>query len=343
MKAKSSSTYVESNGLLTPAVRILLNSKSPRSIREILVDYDVTGLEKGVAMLLKEEENGEISKVSFKKVDSVQPGSLYQLKGFQLLPRDISLTAGVIAETAPNVDLTVTKDDGTAEKHTGCHTLHRLYMAAAFRLLLGNKDTGNTGVAALIVSKEGKILAWGKKNPAHPMLHAETSAILAYGDKLPRGARVYSTLRPCKMCRAFISHYASENDFLVFYGQDDPSQAAAGSSAEMEKYINFGNRALVTPIWAEEERHRPKEIRDTISSQLSRSYNQKQRIIEFIATGKANPHLAKMAGYLTVKMKKYNIKEKNELNPNVYRSLAHINEVLGILNLPKGELKEIDF
>jgi hypothetical protein len=52
-------------------------------------------------------------------------------------------------------------------------------MAAAYRILLAKQSPGGReGVAAILVDATGKILSWGLKNPAHPALHGETTALL---------------------------------------------------------------------------------------------------------------------------------------------------------------------
>ena len=171
--------------------------------------------------------------------------------------------------TGPNVDITKREAPTEETKHQGVHTVHRLYMAAAFRLLLGGTNTDqNTGVAAFVVSPTGQILCWGKENSEHRMLHAETSALLAYGAKLPQGARIYSTLMPCKMCRELIQHFSTAGDFVAYYGQPDFTQAAAGPM-DRSKFVFLSNSGTEKPIWADTDKHRPAELRNTVSGRTA--------------------------------------------------------------------------
>jgi pyrimidine deaminase RibD-like protein len=122
----------------------------------------------------------------------------------------------------PNIDITRENPSGPGA-HDGFHTIHRLYMAAAFRILRAKQTAaGREGVAAILVDATGKILSWGLKNPAHPALHGETTALLGHGGDLPVNARMYTTLKPCKMCAGWITTL-SGGGHGVFYGQDDPT------------------------------------------------------------------------------------------------------------------------
>ncbi|MGF6408568.1 Bd3614 family nucleic acid deaminase [Paraburkholderia tuberum] len=237
--------------LIPPGMRLLLNSFAPKQIKEILSDQEATTWEKAALGLLADEDKD--TTVRFRKIPSVEINGAYVLsgtrKGHNLMPRDVRLLAEELHVAGPNVDISQrTPPAELSAPHTGVHNVHRLYLSAAFSLLLGKG--ANTGVAALIVSSQGQILAWGKKNGAHPLLHAETSALLMYGKRLPAGARIYSTLKPCKMCRAAIEHFSTENSFLTYYGQDDPTAAAMGR-VDGTKYVHMANTTTVgeRPIW----------------------------------------------------------------------------------------------
>lgn len=87
-------------------------------------------------------------------------------------------------------------------------------------------------VAALLVSPDGKILeAALNANAANRTLHAEINLIQAYYRKnqapLPRGSKIYTTLKPCKMCAGMI--WTAAEDFRaieVVYGEFDPGPNA---------------------------------------------------------------------------------------------------------------------
>jgi len=133
---------------------------------------------------------------------------------------------------APNVDVT-RETPSNPQAHDGFHTVHRLYMAAAFRILRAKQQAGGReGVAALLVDgNAGDVLSWGLKDPTHPALHAESSALFGWGRRLPANARVYSTLKPCKMCAGLISTL-SRGQHRVYYGQSDPAAAAQGTALD---------------------------------------------------------------------------------------------------------------
>jgi tRNA(Arg) A34 adenosine deaminase TadA len=106
-------------------------------------------------------------------------------------------------------------------------------MAAAFRILRAKQTPGGReGVAAILVDATGKILSWGLKNPAHPALHGETTALLGHGGNLPANVRMYTTLKPCKMCAGWITTL-SGGGHVVFYGQNDPTSAAQNTDLDI--------------------------------------------------------------------------------------------------------------
>ena len=81
----------------------------------------------------------------------------------------------------------------------------------------------NRGIAALLVGPEDEILAWGlNSNSKNKTLHAEVNLVQDYfrrtGRKIPRGARIYSTHKPCKMCAGMIFENSEERkDAFVLY------------------------------------------------------------------------------------------------------------------------------
>jgi tRNA(Arg) A34 adenosine deaminase TadA len=110
--------------------------------------------------------------------------------------------------------------------------VHRLYMAAAFALDQSRKarvDPGGYNIAALLVSKDGQILSYGLNiTGSGYFLHAELVAIFQYFRRtgevmLPQDCRIYTTLKPCKMCAAYIVGRSPQRpaSFKVFHGHDD--------------------------------------------------------------------------------------------------------------------------
>ncbi len=73
----------------------------------------------------------------------------------------------------------------------------------------GAQHTQNRPVASLLVSSDNQLLAWGvNTNSRNKTLHAEVNMVQSYlmrtGRKIPTGARIYTTLKPCKMCAGMI-------------------------------------------------------------------------------------------------------------------------------------------
>ena len=113
----------------------------------------------------------------------------------------------------------------------GAHTLDRLYMMATFALVASRfirKYQGheNANIGALLVSPVGKILAWSVNTKEHnSTCHAEVNLLQGCFRHSPGtsldGARLYTTLKPCRMCAGMIRH-AGGGLVHVLYGQGDP-------------------------------------------------------------------------------------------------------------------------
>ena len=87
-------------------------------------------------------------------------------------------------------------------------------------------------VAALLVSDEGALLESSiNQNASNRTLHAEVGLLQSYfarkGEGIPAGSRIYSTLKPCKMCAGMIVHCARDLETIeVIYVEDDPGRNA---------------------------------------------------------------------------------------------------------------------
>jgi tRNA(Arg) A34 adenosine deaminase TadA len=84
-------------------------------------------------------------------------------------------------------------------------------------------------IACLLVDNSGEILAYGlNSNSKNKTLHAEVNMVQRYfrehQSKLPIGARLYTTRKPCKMCAGMI-HDWSENpaSLEIYYLEEDKS------------------------------------------------------------------------------------------------------------------------
>jgi tRNA(Arg) A34 adenosine deaminase TadA len=108
--------------------------------------------------------------------------------------------------------------------------------------------TGSAGrhdrpIAAVLAGGDGEVLEWATSGGADNVTsHAEVALLELWGWPLPPGSRVYTTLKPCRMCAGLVWDAASDrSQLLVVYGQDDPGRAAQGTvldtgSAERRRF-----------------------------------------------------------------------------------------------------------
>jgi len=82
-------------------------------------------------------------------------------------------------------------------------------------------------IAAMLIDGNGELLSYGvNSNSRNKTLHAEVNLVQRWfresGKKIPSGAVLYSTHKPCKMCAGMIYHW-SENprDVQVFYAVEE--------------------------------------------------------------------------------------------------------------------------
>lgn len=100
----------------------------------------------------------------------------------------------------------------------------------------------NRPVAAVLVSKTGELLEWAlNTNAVNKTLHAELNLVQSFyrkfKTKLPAGSKLFTTLKPCKMCAAMLFDAAEDmRNFKValevIYGEDDPGPNARNTALE---------------------------------------------------------------------------------------------------------------
>lgn len=101
----------------------------------------------------------------------------------------------------------------------------------------------NRPIAVFVVDPNGKLMSWAvNNNSKNKTLHAEIAAIMkyyeTYGGKLPRGAKIYASMKPCRMCAGMIVDMAEDPDQLeVIYFQDDPGPLAQNTELEKRKLL----------------------------------------------------------------------------------------------------------
>jgi tRNA(Arg) A34 adenosine deaminase TadA len=142
---------------------------------------------------------------------------------------------------SPNVNIL---SDIRTNDHQGLHTVHRIYMMAAYALLSSRviKQSANLpggkNIGVLMVSPQGQIIGYGvNTNTANGTFHAEVNCLQSYYKfnkkgyaGIPLDTRIYSTLQPCEMCAGMIWEAAVEpTSLLVYYGMIDPGQLKGGT------------------------------------------------------------------------------------------------------------------
>lgn len=84
-------------------------------------------------------------------------------------------------------------------------------------------------IACLLVDKSGEILSYGlNSNSKNKTLHAEVIMVQRYfkeyQGKVPAGAQLYTTRKPCKMCAGMIHDWSEDPTTLrIYYVEEDKS------------------------------------------------------------------------------------------------------------------------
>jgi tRNA(Arg) A34 adenosine deaminase TadA len=111
--------------------------------------------------------------------------------------------------------------------------LHMRFMKIAINLRErmprhpGPRYLSDRPIAAILVSGTHQILAWATNNSSkNKTLHAELNLIRSFqskiGGQLPRDSRIYTTLKPCKMCAGMIWTAAEDiRSITVYFLEDD--------------------------------------------------------------------------------------------------------------------------
>lgn len=90
----------------------------------------------------------------------------------------------------------------------------------------------NRRVASVLVSENNQVLAVGMNdNALNKTCHAEVNLIQShfadFGRPLPKKSKLFTTLKPCKMCAAMISHSVDDlAQFKVYFLNDDIGKLA---------------------------------------------------------------------------------------------------------------------
>lgn len=96
----------------------------------------------------------------------------------------------------------------------------------------GPLHASNRPIAALLVGAYGEVFAAAvNSNARNRTQHAEVNLLQGYfsrtGRAIPRGTRIITTLKPCRMCAAMIWHCSEDVEAIrVAYGEHDPGPNA---------------------------------------------------------------------------------------------------------------------
>jgi tRNA(Arg) A34 adenosine deaminase TadA len=247
------------------------------------------------------------------------------------------------AIASPGLDLT---KESKLPDHTGYHTVHRVYMMLAYALLTKRGDleiAEGHNIGVVLASKEGQILSWGvNTNAVNTTRHGEVNAIQSYFKFtadckcLPKGARLYTTLKPCKMCAGMIIETASEKDVRVYWGQDDGGTPAQNTA--LDKYERSQKVVLQRLLSKNDPVGLPKPIRlynstgekqpDSMAAQLA-SGQGTAPVTQYLAADTATGLMTSAVATLQRKMVRNQVTVKpategKTVNVNVQKALQHI-------------------
>ena len=156
---------------------------------------------------------------------------------------------------------------------------NRIYMMTAFALVTHrfvHESSNDANIGAILVSPTGTITACALNTKEYnSTFHAEVNLMQSvYFNnqsvlKNLKGFRIYTTLKPCRMCAAMI-HHVGDGAINVIYGQEDNSEDATGTDLDkgskskqwlLKESINVGTES--EPVLMEEKLH---EHRDATKS-----------------------------------------------------------------------------
>lgn len=120
--------------------------------------------------------------------------------------------------------------DALAQLDYDTYLIHCRWMAHALNLAKIAEDLGEVPVGAVIIDREGNLIAEAanrKTRTQDPTAHAEISAIRMATNTMQScylpDCTLYVTLEPCPMCAGAIIHARLG---LLVYGADDPKTGA---------------------------------------------------------------------------------------------------------------------
>lgn len=99
----------------------------------------------------------------------------------------------------------------------------------------GPRYASDRPIGAILVSAQNKLLAAAiNTNARNRTLHAEINLIASLSDaKIPPHAKIYTTLKPCKMCAGMIVDSAQDIQSLkVIFSENDPGPHARNTALD---------------------------------------------------------------------------------------------------------------
>lgn len=342
---KDSYICSSTQGEISPVCKLFLSGLYTKNFKEIYTNYNLTDADKGIIKLCSEISDTDLCNIFSKDAFNDNVYDYYSRYYHRVIIDDyftdlIRNEFPIFTGQGPGVDITKENPSTGKDTHDGFHTIHRLYMAAAYRLLRAKQGTNSRqGVASLLVSSTGKILGWGLKSPDHPALHGEVTAIMGNGGIIPGNARIYSTLKPCAMCAGFVTTL-SGGSHKVYYGQNDPTKAAQKTTLDVGNQSRLlvgkhkdGVKGIMIPI---SNTGIPSRI--SMQTMLDKSFNRSKikSPIDFATSESARSLYESSDTDLDRKIAKY--KGDTSKNANVWPVLAYLTKFLNANNVPTEKL-----
>jgi tRNA(Arg) A34 adenosine deaminase TadA len=242
-------------------------------------------------------------------------------------------------------------------KESGFHTVHRIYMMIAFALVAArhrdHKVSGHN-IGAVIVAPSGKLISWGVNTRyENYTFHAEVNALQSYYARrqtgLPRGTRIYTTLKPCKMCAGMIRMACEvDGEIKVFYGQEDSGGHACNTALDLIPNIQQqlgASHAKALSIHGTGIYFNSNKKFGRTTENLGRDLEAKRQQVQqnirtkFLKSGDALSLFDKSLQSVDRKLNKYKLRQGNE---NVRKVLNHLRPFILDLRLDEYKLSSTD-
>jgi tRNA(Arg) A34 adenosine deaminase TadA len=213
-----------------------------------------------------------------------------------------------------------------------------LYMLATYSLVAGRiaalKSEGKGNIGAILVSRLGKLLGWGLKDQTRNSTdHAEVNCLQSYWWwnhlPVPDGARLYTTLKPCRMCAGMIKHFGRDQ-VKVIYGQEDygPDAEKTVLKTGRDAWL-LGSGGISSPIQLEVPEIGRRAMSELLH-QVRKAYSDRP-IATALASEEAESLILDAALLLERELDRYSprgVSQMTSINTSVFRVIDHLGPFL---------------